>query len=120
MVPRPEDADLFARDFDLVKGEQRLDAGGRAGHGALHAEGETAHIHGVQAINVLIGVDLQQSRLEVDLGRCRVLDQDGVDALVVVEGAHGVHHLLLRGVVAEVDVRAGEADLFAFSIFMRM
>ena len=92
-------------------GQQSLDAGGRARHRTRHTEGEAAHVHGVQAVDVLVRVHLQQRGLEVDLGRRRVLHQHGADVGVFVEAVDRVDQVSLRRIVAEVMMRAREAQL---------
>ena len=68
-------------DRDLVVREQRLDARGRARHRArASTEREPADVHRVQAVDVLVGVDLEQRGVEVDLRRRRVLHEVAVDA----------------------------------------
>jgi hypothetical protein len=42
---------------------------------ARHAERQPAHVDRVQAVDVLVGVHLEQRRLEVDLLRRRVLHE---------------------------------------------
>ena len=85
VMPRPRMHDLVARDRDLVVREQRLDARGRARHRARDHEREAAHVHRVQAVDVLVRVHLEQRGLVVDLGRRRVLEEDPVDGRVVVQ-----------------------------------
>ena len=85
----PEDAHLVARHLDLVEREQRLDAGGRAGRGSRHHEREATHVDGVHAVDVLVGVHLEQRGVVVELRRHRVLHEERVDVIGVVEAADG-------------------------------
>ena len=103
--PATEDADLVTGDGDLVVREQRLDAGGRARHRARHHEREAAHVHRVQPVDVLVGIELEQRGLVVDLRRRRVLEQDAVDVGVVVQLVDRREHGRLVGVGGQVDVR---------------
>jgi hypothetical protein len=64
----------------------------------------------VQAVDVLVGVHLEQRGLEVDLLRRRVLHQHRVDRGVVVHRPDRGDDVGLRGVLGQVQVRAGEAE----------
>ena len=79
VVPRPRMHDLVPGDRDLVEREQRLDARGRARHRPRHHQREPAHVHRVHAVDVLVGIHLEQRGVEVDLRRRGVLDQERVD-----------------------------------------
>ena len=59
----PEDHDLASRHRDLVVREERLDARGRARNRSGHTEHEPAEVHRMQAVDVLVGIDLEQRRL---------------------------------------------------------
>ena len=86
---RPRMHDLTPGDRDLVVGQQGLDAGGRAGHGARHAEGEATHVQRVQAVDILVRVDLQQRRFVVDLRRASGAGRACVHGRIVVERVDG-------------------------------
>ena len=119
MVPRPRMHDLVPGDRDLVEREQRLDAGRRARHRARHHEREAAHVDRVHAVDVLVGIHLEQRGVEVDLRRRRVLDEEAVDQRVVVERAHGGDHVGLRRVLrAGAGAAPTSPSSRAFSIFM--
>ena len=85
--PRPSTTTSRPGDRDLVVREQRLDPGRRARQRTVHAEGEAAHVERVLAVGVLVGVELGERRLVVDVRRGRVLDEHGVDVVVGVERA---------------------------------
>ena len=96
---------------DLVVGQQRLDTGRGAWHRARHRQCEPAHVDRVQAVDVLVGIKLHQRRLEVDVSRRRVLEQDGVDRVVVVEAVDSVDHVLLRAVSGQVNLHRAAPQL---------
>ena len=101
----PEDHDLATRDRDLVVREQRLDAGGRARNRPGDTEHEPAEVHRVQPVDVLVGIDLEQRGLVVDLRRRRVLHEHRVDGGIVVERADRREQIGLRRVLGQVHVR---------------
>lgn len=99
-----EDADVLAGDRYLVVGEQRLNACRGARDRPGHGQRKPTH---VEAINV-VGIELHQRRLEVDLRRRRrVLEQDGVVSVVVVEPVHRAEYILLRTGRWQVHVHRG-------------
>ena len=100
-----EDHDLATRHGDLVVREQRLDARGRARNRTGHAEHEPAEVHGVQAVDVFVGIDLEQRGFVVDLRRRRVLHEHRVDGGIVVELVDRGEQIGLRRGLRE-DARA--------------
>ena len=70
---------------------------------ALH---ELAEVHRMEAVDVLVRVDRQQRRLEVEVLRERVLHQVGVDGGIGVEPLDDREDVLLGGVGRQVGVRA--------------
>ena len=78
---------------------------------ARHHERQATHVHRVHAVDVLVGVHLEQRGVEVDLRWRGVLDEEAVDERVVVEGADGGEHVGLGRVLGQVLVRCRPAEL---------
>ena len=88
---------LLPGQWDPVLVEQRHDAEGRRGHERLVAEIELARVERVQPVDVLDGLDRPHDAGLVELRRERRLHEDPVDRVVLVELAHELEQLALRG-----------------------
>ncbi len=88
--PAPDDHDMTALDRDVVGVQQLDDAGGRAGQRARCPEHQAAEVHGMQTVDVLVGVDGQQGAFLVEARGQRELDQEGADLRVRVEARDGL------------------------------
>ena len=106
-----EDHDVAARDRDLVVGEQRLDARGRARHRSGHAEREPTHVRGMGGVDVLVRVHHRDGGVVVEVPRDRVLQEQRMDGRVVAVAADLVLDLLLGRAGGQVAVGRLEAEL---------
>jgi hypothetical protein len=96
MFERPHHHDFLAGDLRARAHQHLLDARGGAG-GKEHlvaADQQAPHVHGVEPIHILVGVDGQQDRVLVDVLGQGELHQDAVDLRVLVvaldQGQQGV------------------------------
>ena len=74
-------------------------------------ECEPPEVERVHAVDVLVGVDLHERGVVVDLRRRGVLHEERVDARVVVHLADRRDDVGLRRVLRQVDVRRRPAEL---------
>ena len=95
---------MAAGNRHLEVGQHLDDACGSARRGRLRAHDESPEVDRMQAIGVLVGIDGQQRLLLVALRRQRQLDDEGIDACVVIEGPDRGEHLSLRDSGREMQV----------------
>ena len=110
-----DDHRVFARRVDLVLVEHLHDARRGAGAQALEAAHEPAHVHGMEAVDVLVRVDGRHDLLGIEVSRQRHLDEDARDVLIGVQAPDKLHELLLRRLGGQLVVKGADAALFAIA-----
>jgi len=86
-------------------GEQRLDPRRRARDRSGRTEREPTEVERVHPVDVLVGIDLHEGRVVVDLRRRRMLHEERIDLRVVVHLPDRGHEIRLARVLREMDVR---------------
>ena len=97
-----EHDDICARCLDAALDQQPLAAERRAGDECIRiAERELRDVDGMESVHVLSRVERLDDRALINVLRRRRLHEDAVDRGVVVQGAHDIEELRLRGVVRQ-------------------
>src|SRR5436190_22205394 len=85
-IAATQDDNFGAGQRHVTANEQFVNAGGSAGDEACRiAEEQLAHVVGMKAIDVFVGVDRGINLGRIDVVGNRRLDEDAVDVLVLVE-----------------------------------
>src|SRR6185312_7069627 len=108
-----DDHRVLATHRTIGVAKQGHHALGRARAQAEAAQREAAHVHRLEAIHVLAGVDAVDQRVLVDVLRQRRLHQDAVDGRIGVELVDQREQFFLRRAARQVVVEGSEADLVA-------
>ena len=103
-------------DRDLIVRQQRFDPGWGTGDGAGHGQRQATHVGWVQAVDVLVGVKFEQGGLEVDVLRRRVLEEDRVDSVLIIEPVDGIEDVLLCAVRWQAYFDGVTAELGRFGV----
>ncbi len=101
-MPLSEGATFFARIAEPV---------GVQGTSARSPDPEAADVQGMEAVDVLVGVDGVQDLLGIDVLGQRQLNENAVDVLVRVQALHERQDLVLGRRLGELVLERLHADL---------
>ena len=104
---------VLAPGLDAVFLKQGYDAVGSGAYECVESEAETADVLGVESVDILGRADGHNDLLFVDMLGKRKLDDEAVDAVVVVQSFDLGKQFFLGGAGGKTKHGAVESDLFA-------
>ena len=116
-VAAAEHDGVGAFDGNLVAAKNFHTTGGSARDESGTIGDEFAEIHGMKAVDVFVRRDSFEDTLGIDLMGKRKLDEDPVDAVVVIEVGDELKHVVGGNVGGRRVKPMGHAELFASSDF---
>lgn len=112
-VAAADDHGLLAGHGDVIAFEQGHDSGRSAGAQTGQAQGQTAHVHGMEAVHVLGGIDQVQAFLAVQALGQGQLQEDAVNGRIGVQVENGLFQFGLGDVGGQADAPRDDARLGA-------